>query len=101
MEEHCIEIDDDSNVRRPRKFGQKRGSNPVATLSRAQQRVSHNYDDESVISFKVYGAYGGKIVEASRYNDKRDNEIIKLYIIDENLDFAESLAKIVTLEYLR
>ena len=66
-----------------------------------QQRVSHNYDDESVISFKVYGANGGKIVEAGRYNDKHDQERIKLYIIDENADFAESLSRIVTMEYMR
>jgi hypothetical protein len=66
-----------------------------------QQRVSHNYDDDSVISFKVYGANGGKIVEAGRYNDKHDQERIKLYIIDENEDFAESLSRIVTMEYLR
>ena len=66
-----------------------------------QQRVSHNYDDDSVISFKVYGANGGKIVEAGRYNDKHDQERIKLYIIDENADFAESLSRIVTMEYLR
>ena len=66
-----------------------------------QPRVSHNYDDDSVISFKVYGANGGKIVEAGRYNDKHDQERIKLYIIDENADFAESLSRIVTLEYLR
>jgi hypothetical protein len=66
-----------------------------------QQRVTHNYDDDSVISFKVYGANGGKIVEAGRYNDKHDQERIKLYIIDENADFAESLSRIVTMEYLR
>jgi hypothetical protein len=63
--------------------------------------VAHNYDDSSVITFKVYGANGGKIVETSRYHDKYDNARVKLYIIDENLDFAESLAKIVTMEYLQ
>ena len=69
--------------------------------TKQQQRVTHNYDDDSVISFKVYGANGGKIVEAGRYNDKHDQERIKLYIIDENEDFAESLSRIVTMEYLR
>jgi hypothetical protein len=73
------------------------GGSPI----KQQQRVSHNYDDDSVISFKVYGASGGKIVEAGRYNDKHDQERVKLYIIDENADFAESLSKIVTMEYLR
>jgi hypothetical protein len=49
----------------------------------------------------VYGANGGKIVEASRYDNNRDNEVIKLYIIEENADFTESLSRIVTMEYLR
>ena len=71
------------------------------TPSKSNQRVSHNYDDDGVITFKVYGANGGKIVEASRYDDKRDNEVIKLYIIEENADFTESLSRIVTMEYLR
>ena len=82
---------------RSRKWTGGGGGSPT----KQQQRVTHNYDDDSVISFKVYGANGGKIVEAGRYNDKHDQERIKLYIIDENADFAESLSRIVTMEYLR
>ena len=69
--------------------------------STSHHRVSHNYDDDGVITFKVYGANGGKIVEASRYDNNRDNEVIKLYIIEETADFTESLSRIVTMEYLR
>jgi hypothetical protein len=69
--------------------------------TKQQQRVTHNYDDDGVITFKVYGANGGKIVEAARYDDKHDQERIKLYIIEENADFTESLSRIVTMEYLR
>lgn len=71
--------------------------NPVPNI----RRVEHDYDDESVITFKIYGANGGKIVETSRYNEKRDNESVRRYVIDENADLAESLSKIVTMEYLR
>ena len=77
----------------------RRGKGLIAVAS--NRRVEHNYDDESVITFKVYGANGGKIVETARYDDKRDNEFIRRYVIDENADLAESLAKIVTMEYLR
>lgn len=86
---------------RSRKRWSSGGGGGNSSTIKQQQRVSHNYDDESVISFKVYGANGGKIVEAGRYNDKHDQERIKLYIIDENADFAESLSRIVTMEYLR
>ena len=87
------------HIRKRKKFGQKTNSSSIA--SKSHHRVSHNFDDNSVITFKVYGANGGKIVEASRYDDSRDNEVIKLYIIEENADFTESLSRIVTLEYLR
>ena len=96
--EGCVPEIEISNSRR-KKFGQKTNSSSIAPKS--HHRVSHNYDDNSVITFKVYGANGGKIVEASRYDDSRDNEVIKLYIIEENADFTESLSRIVTLEYLR
>jgi hypothetical protein len=72
-------------------------SGPVSST----RRVEHNYDDETVITFKVYGANGGKIVETSRYDDKKDGESIRRYVIDENADLADSLGKIVTMEYLR
>ena len=87
------------HIRKRKKFGQKTNSSSIAVKS--HHRVSHNFDDNSVITFKVYGANGGKIVEALRYDDKRDNEVIKLYIIEETADFTESLSRIVTLEYLR
>ena len=75
-------------------------STPVGPVS-STRRVEHNYDDESVITFKVYGANGGRIVETSRYDEKRDTEGIRRYVIGEEADLAESLAKIVTMEYLR
>jgi hypothetical protein len=72
-------------------------SGPVSST----RRVEHNYDDETVITFKVYGANGGKIIEAARYDEKRDTEGIRRYVISEDADLADSLAKIVTLEYMR
>lgn len=77
----------------------RRGSNKLSGTS--TRRVEHNYDDESVITFKVYGANGGKIVETSRYDDKKDSEGIRRYVIGEDADLTESLSKIVTMEYMR
>ena len=96
--ENCVPDPIDHNKMR-KKFGQKTTSSSIS--SKSHHRVSHNYDDDGVITFKVYGANGGKIVEASRYDNNRDNEVIKLYIIEENADFTESLSRIVTMEYLR
>jgi len=65
------------------------------------RRVEHNYDDRSVITFKVFGANGGMIVETNRYDEKRDTEGINRYVISDDADLAESLGKIVSMEYLR
>jgi hypothetical protein len=79
----------------------RRGNKHSIGINPTPRRVEHNYDDQSVINFKVYGANGGKIVETSRYDEKKDNESIRRYVIDENADLGESLSKIVTMEYLR
>lgn len=79
----------------------KRGRSRLGPVASSNRRVEHNYDDESVITFKVYGANGGMIVETARYDEKRDNESVRRYVIDENADLAESLGKIVSMEYLR
>jgi hypothetical protein len=89
-----IEVLDDS----PKRGRLGRGNGPALASTR---RVEHNYDDETVITFKVYGANGGKIIEAARYDEKRDTEGIRRYVISEDADLAESLSKIVTMEYLR
>jgi hypothetical protein len=97
-----IEEDDMPTPRRGRGRGRLGRGNPAPLGPvTSTRRVEHNYDDESVITFKVYGANGGKIVETSRYDDKKDTEGIRRYVISEDDDLAESLGKIVTMEYLR
>ena len=76
----------------------KRGRGGLTAVGR---RVEHNYDDRSVITFKVFGANGGMIVETNRYDEKKDSEGINRYVISDEADLAESLSKIVTMEYLR
>jgi len=79
----------------------RNGRTGIAPSSKGMRRVEHNYDDKSVITFKVFGANGGMIVETNRYDDKRDTEAIGRYVISDNDDLVESLGKIVTMEYLR
>ena len=79
----------------------RKGRGGLGPVSSSTRRVEHNYDDRGVISFKVFSANGGMIVETNRYDDKRDTEAIGRYVISDDSDLAESLGKIVTLEYLR
>ena len=64
-------------------------------------RVSSTYDDENVIRFTLYGATGGKIVEAMSYDKKNDRERIHRYVVSEEGNLSDTLAKIVTMESLR
>jgi len=89
-----IELDDSPRRGRNGKLG-------ISPSSKVMRRVEHNYDDKSVISFKVFGANGGMIVETNRYDDKRDTETIGRYVISDDADLVESLGKIVTVEYMR
>jgi hypothetical protein len=78
-----------------------RGGGGLSPISKGTRRVEHNYDDRSVITFKVFGANGGMIVETNRYDEKRDTEAIGRYVISDDADLVESLGKIVSMEYLR
>ena len=78
-----------------------RGRGRLSPVSSSNRRVEHNYDDRSVITFKVFGANGGMIVETNRYDEKRDTEAIGRYVISDDADLVESLGKIVSMEYLR
>lgn len=98
---HRRQLDNNMVCEEMPKPARGRGKLTAISKGNSPHRVEHNYDDDSIITFKIYGANGGKIVETARYDDKRDNESIRRYVIDENADLAESLSKIVTLEYLR
>jgi hypothetical protein len=96
MNKASIELDES-----PKRSRGRLGRGTTNTATSSTRRVEHNYDDESVITFKVYGANGGRIVETSRYDEKRDTEGIRRYVISDDADLAESLSKIVTVEYMR
>jgi len=53
------------------------------------------------ISFTLFFANGGSILQFRNYNKHNDVEETRLYIIKEDEDCAEQIAKCVTLETLR
>ena len=79
----------------------KRGRGTPVSMLNSGKRVASTFDDEQVYNFTIYGANGGQIVEVVRYDEKKQSEKVHRYVIDEESDFAESLSKIVTMEYLR
>lgn len=56
---------------------------------------------EPVLTFSIYNAIGGKLVEF-RYHDRKNDRVhTQLYIIGKDEDFGEKIAKIATLETLK
>ena len=50
---------------------------------------------------QVYSASGGTIVETTKYDRKSDENRHSLYVVTEDKDLGQELAKIITMEQLR
>ena len=49
----------------------------------------------------IYGASGGTIIEATKYDRKSDENRHSLHIVTEDKDLGQELSKIITMEQLR
>jgi len=58
-------------------------------------------NDDPVLNFKVYSAVGGKVVEFRRYDRKSDRNDSTTYIITNDQDFGDRIAKIATMEQIK
>ena len=64
-------------------------------------RESDCIDGEPVLNFKVYSAVGGKVVEFRYYDRIKDRSHNQTYIITNEQDFGDRIAKIATMESLK
>lgn len=62
---------------------------------------SNHVDAEPVLSFRIYGAQNGKIVEFSKYDQVKDRTERSIYIINKDDDISEKVGKCISLELLR
>jgi hypothetical protein len=80
-------------------------TDPVIEAKLARQPIGRDIEDsvgdEPVMRFKVYSAIGGRIVEFSRHDRRNDRHDHTLYIINNDEDFGQRIAKIATLENLK
>ena len=53
------------------------------------------------MSFTVYRANGGMMVEYNRYDDRKDHHHCELHIVHPDQDLGAALGKIVTFESLK
>lgn len=62
---------------------------------------SETLSGDPVLNFRVYSAIGGRIVEFRRYDRGRGQSDTTTYIITEDQNFGERIAKIATMENLK
>jgi hypothetical protein len=62
---------------------------------------SETLSTDPVLNFRVYNAVGGKVVEFRYYDRGKDRNHNQTYIITNDQDFGERIAKIATLESLK
>lgn len=58
-------------------------------------------NDDPILNFKVYSAVGGKVVEFRRYDRHKDRSDTTTYIITNDQDFGERIAKIAMMEHIK
>lgn len=85
--------EDDIHVARKR----GRGRDSIAELC----DDNSNIDLPDPIVFKVQAVTGGTLVETRWYDPKNDESRVKLHIVTQEENLAESIGKIVTMELLQ
>ena len=58
-------------------------------------------DYERNISFQIYFAQGGRVIQTRRYDSAKDRSHISLYIVTQDQDLGQEIDKIITMEALR
>jgi hypothetical protein len=58
-------------------------------------------DADPILNFRVFNAIGGRVIEFRTYDKHKDRNYTQTYIITDDQDFGERIAKIATLESLK
>jgi hypothetical protein len=64
-------------------------------------RESDCVEGDPVLNFKVFNAVGGRVVEFRTYDRQKDRNFTQTYIITNEQDFGDRIAKIATMESLK
>jgi hypothetical protein len=74
---------------------------PIALRRGRTDTCSNTLDSEATLTFTVYNAIGGKVVEFRRYDRKNDRSDHTVYVIGKDEDFGEKISRISTLEVMK
>jgi hypothetical protein len=58
-------------------------------------------ESDPILNFRVFSAVGGRVVEFRTYDRQKDRNFTQTYIITNDQDFGDRIAKIATMESLK
>jgi len=61
----------------------------------------HCVDDDPVLTFRIYSATNGQIIEFRRWDKKADRNYNSTYIVEKDKDLGEYVNKCLSLEMLK
>jgi hypothetical protein len=73
----------------------------IECVSTGSIGLSRTLDSDAAMSFTIYNAIGGKVVEFRRYDRQRDRSEHTMYVVGNDEDFGQRIAKIATIETLK
>jgi len=74
---------------------------PIAIRKQSTMGGGSILDSDATLTFTVYNAIGGKVVEFRRYDRKNDRSDHTVYVIGKDEDFGEKISRISTLEVMK
>lgn len=73
----------------------------VADVGISSREVEHRPEEDPILSFRIYGATNGQILEFRRWDRKQDRSHSSTYIIEKDKDVGEFVTKCLSLELLK
>ena len=101
LRQKLINILVDTEPGRTSSIGIGRGNISVSLDDTLCDDTLSGIDLPDPITFKVQAVLGGTIVESRWYDHKKDESRVKLHIITQEENLADSIGKIVTMELLQ
>lgn len=75
--------------------------NKKVSISVKNNDYENRPDEEPVLSFRIYSAANGKVLEFRRWDQKADRNTSTTYIVEKDRDIGEYVSKCLSLELLK
>lgn len=97
-----LKLIDSAREEQDKREKQVRLSNRLARMHSLRDNLELDDTVNSVgMKFTLYTAVGGHVLEAAHYNEDKDEYTYKLYMIDEEDDFAKQVAQAIMVESMK